>query len=92
MRQHSGAPAPKRNRRITRRIFPPDSEKSSGNETSHEQGAIFNNNQNWCQHTLLCMSGHTFGPKCKSVRKISPSPLLWAKSGSPRGILPGCYG
>ena len=33
MRQHSGAPAPKRNRRITRRIFPPDSEKSSGNET-----------------------------------------------------------
>ena len=33
MRQNSGAPAPKRNRRITRRIFPPDSEKSSGNET-----------------------------------------------------------
>ena len=33
MRQHSGAPAPKWNRRITRRIFPPDSEKSSGNET-----------------------------------------------------------
>jgi len=40
MRQHSGAPAPKRNRRITRRIFPPDSEKSSGNETTaqpHQQ-------------------------------------------------------
>jgi len=33
MRQHSGAPEPKWNRQITRRIFPPDSEKSSGNET-----------------------------------------------------------
>jgi len=36
MRQHTGAPAPKRNRRITRRIFPPDSEKSSGNETNSQ--------------------------------------------------------
>ena len=34
MRQHSGAPEPKWNRQITRRIFPPDSEKSSGNETT----------------------------------------------------------
>jgi len=33
MRQHSGAPEPKWNRQITRRILPPDSEKSSGNET-----------------------------------------------------------
>ena len=33
MRQHSGAPEPKWNRPITRRIFPPDSEKSSGKET-----------------------------------------------------------
>jgi len=33
MRQHSGAPEPKWNGQITRRIFPPDSEKSSGNET-----------------------------------------------------------
>jgi len=33
MRQHSGTPEPKWNRWITRRIFPPDSEKSSGNET-----------------------------------------------------------
>ena len=33
MRQHSGAPEPKWNRWITRHIFPPDSEKSSGNET-----------------------------------------------------------
>jgi len=35
MRQHSGAPKPKWNRQITRRIFPPDSEKSSGNETTY---------------------------------------------------------
>jgi len=33
MHQHSGPPEPKWNRQITRRIFPPDSEKSSGNET-----------------------------------------------------------
>jgi len=35
MRQHSGAPEPKWKRRITRRIFPPDSEKLSGNETKY---------------------------------------------------------
>jgi len=33
MRQHSGEPEPKWNRQITRCIFPPDSEKSSGNKT-----------------------------------------------------------
>ena len=33
MRQHSSAPEPKWNRRITRRIFPPACEKSFGNET-----------------------------------------------------------
>jgi len=40
MRQHSGPPEPKWNKRITRHIFPPDSEKSSGNETMHT----------WCIH------------------------------------------
>jgi len=34
MWQHSGALEPKWNRWITRRIFPPDSEKSSGNKTT----------------------------------------------------------
>jgi len=34
MRQHSGAPESKWNRQITKRIFPQDSEKSSGNETT----------------------------------------------------------
>ena len=34
MRQHSGAPELKWNRQITRRIFPPACEKSSGSETS----------------------------------------------------------
>jgi len=33
MHQHSGAPEPKWNRQITRRIFPMDNEKSFGNET-----------------------------------------------------------
>ena len=39
MRQHSGAPEPKWNRQITRRIFPPDSKKSSGNETNSHPDA-----------------------------------------------------
>ena len=41
MRQHSSTPEPKWNRWITRRIFPPDSETSSGNETGGEGGTWY---------------------------------------------------
>ena len=40
MHQHSGTPEPKWNRWITRRTFPPDSKKLSGNETTGKSGLV----------------------------------------------------
>ena len=83
MRQHSGAPAPKWNRQITRRIFPPDSEKSSGNETklaTHLERSLCINS--WHQKN---MQGHNqkFIDNCASTNhcytKLNDTTLIFTQ-------------
>jgi len=65
MHQHSGAPEPKWNRQITRCIFPPDSEKSSGNKTREVMYVV--ERPQWCIEGKLCGCGCVYVCVCMCV-------------------------
>jgi len=70
MEQRSSARKPKRNWRITRRIFPPDSEKSSGNETTGKSMYYENGVLDDCSSSNSFYSGRSGGLRSSRWRDI----------------------
>jgi len=73
MRQHSGAPEPKWNRQITRRIFPPDSEKLSGNETMQPHSKLSTGAQQ--PSAARCCTSRICGEFCERYPPILILPI-----------------